>query len=162
MVKGYKTQIMVDTREQNPLKFPGDIETISAVLDVGDYAGILEGKIDTARIERKSVPDLFHSFSHNYENEKAKILRAKEAGYHYIIAIEDTCSAVRGGSSYWKHGESHKVKKDGLSMVRQMMTLSRKYGIEVWYCAGRPDMAFRVQEYILTKERAKLDDTQTR
>lgn len=151
--KQYETKIVVDTREQNPLEFPTELEVVRLALDTGDYSAIYKGQLDKVRIERKSVPDLFSSFTRNYRNELAKIERAHAAGYKYIIAIEAPCSTIRNGCTYTRHGVVHAVKKSGLAQVRQMMTLSRKYGVEVWYCADRRDMGLMVQEYLLVTER---------
>ena len=113
---------------------------------MGDYtARHRDGKMDTTVIERKGVGDLFNSFTHEYENEKAKILRAKEAGLHYVLAVESTPLGIRAGYKF--------SKKDGLSQVRQIMTISRKYGVEVWWCANREEMAFQIQEYFLVRDR---------
>lgn len=152
-------QIWVDKQEKDPLSFSGieGVEVISISLDTGDYwCKHRDGTMDSSIIERKSGPDLFHSFTHKYENEKAKIQRAKEAGLHYILAIEEPALDIRKGCSYWKGGEEHQVRKDGLSQVRQIMTIQRKYGVEVWWCSGRLEMAFRIQEYFLAYERIRV------
>lgn len=151
-------QIWVDKQEKNPLSFSSveGVEVISASLDTGDYwCKHKDGSMDSSVIERKEASDLFYSFTHKYENEKAKIRRAKEAGLHYILAIEDPAIEIRKGHSYWKNGEEHQVNKSGIAQVRQIMTIQRKYGIEVWWCSGRLEMAFRIQEYFLAGERLK-------
>lgn len=113
--------------------------------------------MDSTVIERKSIGDLFHSFTHEYVNEKEKIFRAKDLGLNYILAVESPALDVRKGHSYWKGGEEHQVKKDGLSQVRQILTISRKYSVPVWWCSGRLEMAFLIQEYFLAMERIKKD-----
>lgn len=123
---------------------------------MGDYtARHKSGEMDKTVIERKSVADLFHSFTHEYENEKTKIMRAKEMGLAYVLAVESSAIEVRKGHTYKRDGEIHEVKKDGLTQVRQIMTIQRKYGIEVWWCSSRTEMAFRIQEYFLAHERIK-------
>lgn len=131
------------------------VEVVS--LPVGDYtAEYKDGTRDKAVVERKGIGDLFHSFTHEYENEKKKIERAKEAGLRYILAIEATAIEVRKGHSYWKDGESHQVKKVGIAQVRQIMTLHKRGDFdEVWWCSGRIEMAFRIQEYFLAEERIR-------
>lgn len=150
-------QILIDTRERDALTFEiiQGIEVKSECLPTGDYGcRHKDGKMDAAVIERKSIGDLFHSFTHEYENEKAKIQRAKEAGLRYILAVESPAMEVRKGYSYWKAGEVKEMKKDGLSQVRQIMTLLRRGDFaEVWWCASRKEMAFRIQEYFLAHER---------
>jgi len=150
--------IVIDSREQHPLEFPSrEIKTTVEALDVGDYAIKINGKLANIRIERKSISDLFSSFSGiNYSRERGKIHRAKSIGARYIIAIEGSCSDCRKGYRYYQGGQWHESGKDGLTQVRQLMTISQKYGVEVWYCADRTDMAFRIQEYLMTPARIDL------
>ena len=147
-------KLITDTREQNPLSFveTDGVEHIKMALPVGDY--MAEG-IDIS-IERKSLQDLFISFSTGYEAERNKIIKAKARNLTYIIAIEGSILDVRVGHEYWKDGEMKRSKKDGLSMVRQLMTIQHKYGVQVWFCGGRKEMAFQIQEYFLAKERATV------
>lgn len=121
----------------------------------GDYtAEHGNGRMDRTLFERKGIGDLFHSFTHNYEQEKAKIQRAKEAGNRYILAIEGTFLEIRKGHSYSKGGKIHEVKKSGLSQVRQIMTLHKRGDFdEVWWCVSRREMAWRILEYFLAQER---------
>lgn len=134
----------------------------SKCLVTGDYGCLhKDGTMDKAVIERKSIPDLFSSFTHNYDNEKAKIERAKKEGIRYILAIEGSALDVRKGCTYWKGGEEHRVKKDGLTQLRQIMTLHKRGDIdEVWWCRDRSEMAFMIQEYFLAEERIKLKQVQ--
>lgn len=152
--------LIVDTREQDPLSF-SSVEGFSVAretMNVGDYtARHKDGQMDSAVIERKSVGDLFHSFTHEYENEKEKIFRAQELGLKYILAVESPALDVRKGHKYWRDGEWREVQKTGIAQVRQIMTIQRKYSIEVWWCAGRLEMAFMIQEYFLAMERIKKD-----
>lgn len=143
--------IVIDTREQAPLSFPmTDIKVERGTLDTGDYGIKIGSDLAPVRVERKSIGDLFSSFSgDNYRREKEKIERAKEGNLRYIIAIESSCSEVRKGHRYYKQGQWHESQKDGLSQVRQIETISMRYGVEVRYCSGRDDMSFMVQEILM-------------
>lgn len=145
--------LLIDTREQNPLEFvvTNGVEVVNQALPVGDYGAVGQMVV----IERKSIADLFSSFSKNYEAERAKILKANELGYKYILAIEASALEVRKGHQYWKDGQLHASAKDGLAQIRQLMTISRKYQVDVWFCESRRDMAFRIMEYLLAFERMK-------
>ena len=131
------------------------------MLSVGDYAALhrAEGKDvpDLSVVERKGIGDLFHAFTANYDAERAKILKAKELGLTYILAIEASFTEVLKGHAYWKDGELHESKKSGLAMIRQLMTLQRKYGIQVVFCQSRREMAMWIQEYFLASERVHPD-----
>jgi ERCC4-type nuclease len=151
-------QILIDTREGDPLTFQmiQGIDVKSECLPTGDYAcRHKNGEMDEALIERKSISDLFSSFTGDrYEKEKAKIARAKEASKRLILAIEGTLFEVRKGHSYTKGGETHESKKSGIAQIRQIFTLLRRGDYkEVWWCASRSEMAFMIQEYFLTQER---------
>ena len=128
-----------------------DLKTERGTLETGDYGVRIEGVLAPVRVERKSIADLFSSFSgDNYRREREKIDRAKVLALRYILAIEGSCSDVRKGHRYYRAGEWHQVDKDGLSQVRQIETISMKYGVEIRYCSGRDDMAFMVQEILMS------------
>lgn len=111
--------------------------------------------LDTSVVERKGVGDLFHAFTANYDAERAKMLKAQDLHLTYILAIEASFSEILKGHTYWQVGELHESKKSGLAMIRQLMTLQRKYGIQVVFCQSRREMAMWIQEYFLAFERVK-------
>ena len=146
--------LLIDTREQNPLEFvvTNGVEVITQTLPVGDYGAVGQMVV----VERKSIADLFGSFSKNYDAEKAKIMKAKELGLKYILAIEASATEIRKGHQYWKDGQMQESAKSGISQVKQLMTISRKYDVEVWFCSSRQDMAFRIMEYLMAWERIRV------
>ena len=147
--------IYTDTREQSPLEFK-ECEGVThqpSGLAVGDYSALIEGVQCPVVIERKSIADLFASFSEGYEREKKKILKAKALKLKYILAIEGTVTRVLMGYTYWDGKEEREHKKSGIAQFRQLLTISIKYGVEVWYCKSREEMALRIQEYFLAWER---------
>lgn len=148
----------MDTREQNALDFVSTegVEIVREALPVGDYCASHDGILDTTVIERKSIADLFNSFSSNYEAERNKIIKAKSRDLQYILAIEGSVFDVRAGHEYKKDGEIHRSKKDGISMIRQLMTITNKYSVPVWFCNGRKEMAFLIQEFFLARNRLSL------
>ena len=148
-------KLYVDSREQLPLEFPQTVgvEVVPTTLPLGDYGAFYGERLDPTVIERKSISDLFTSFTSGYEAERAKILKAIVLELSYILAIEATASEILKGHSYWKDGEVHEHQKTGLAMLRQLMTLQRKYGIAVWFCTTRKEMAWRILEYFLAGER---------
>lgn len=149
--------LATDTREQEALEFSKvvGVEYIRKGLGVGDYAAWHEDKQDSTVVERKGIGDLFNSFTSGYDNERAKILRAKQLSLHYVLAIEGSATEVRKGHSYWQGGELREHKKSGMAMIKQLHTIMRKYGVEVWFCQGRIEMAWRIQEYFLAQERVE-------
>ena len=148
-------KLYVDSREQLPLEFPQTVgvEVVPTALPLGDYGASYGDRLDPTVIERKSISDLFTSFTSGYEAERAKILKAITLELSYILAIEATASEILKGHSYWQAGERHEAKKTGLAMLRQLMMLQRKYGIAVWFCTTRTEMAWRILEFFLAGER---------
>ena len=151
-------KIIIDTREQEPLEFPNVVGASyeRACLAVGDYGCLHDdGEEDKCVVERKSVADLFNSYSRRYDDERAKILKAKELGKFFILAIERPILEVRGGCRWMRGGQIFESKKSGRSMVKQIMTVSRKYDVPVWFCESREAMAYRIFEYFKAHERLK-------
>ena len=144
-------KLLVDVQEKHPLEFveTNGVEIEVKSLPVGDYMAEGQDYI----VERKSVSDLFTSFSSNYDAERSKIIKAQSRNLRYILAIESSATEIRKGHSYWKDGEIKESAKSGISQIKQLMTIARKYGVEVWFCDGRKDMAFRIMEYFLAGER---------
>ena len=148
--------LICDSREQDPLVFPKTVGVEVKVegLPTGDYTARHGSLMDTSVIERKSIQDAFSAFTGDaYDRERAKILRATDLGLTYILAIEATATEVLKGCSYWSRGEVHEHKKTGLALVRQFATLQRKYGVILWYCSSRREMALLILEYFLAESR---------
>lgn len=143
--------LITDSREQDKLVFPKTegIAHRESGLTVGDYGALVHGEALKVVVERKSIPDIFSSFSSGYEAEKNKILKAKALGIKYIIAIEGTVLRVLRGHTYWNGKEDITHPKSGIAQLRQLLTISIKYQTEIWYCSTREEMALRIQEYFL-------------
>ena len=131
------------------------VEVRVQMLPTGDYGAEHDGILDTTVFERKSLGDLFSSFTAGYAREKAKWQRAQALGLTYILAIEGTASEVLQGHQYWAKGEAWYSKKSGWAMLRQLMTVQRKYGVPVWFTSSRKEMAMLIQEFYLSFERIK-------
>lgn len=76
--------IVVDTREQQPLKFKG-LNIISSKLECGDYAKSIESKVV---VERKSLGDFYSTLSTGFDRFKREIIRAKEMGIYIVVVTE--------------------------------------------------------------------------
>lgn len=81
-------KILIDTREQNPLKFEG---SKIVKLSCGDYTAVAPLYADVF-IERKSLPDLVSTLSSGIERFKREINRAKALNYYIIVLVEDKFS----------------------------------------------------------------------
>jgi ERCC4-type nuclease len=152
-------KLISDTREQAPLKFSicNGVEYVVGTLNIGDYSASYtiggETIVSSSIVERKSIGDLFGSYTSGYENERKKFLRAIEAKKKFILAIEGTVSEILKGHSYTKGGEEYVARKDGMTMLRQLMSCCHRYNISLWCCSSRSEMAMMIQEYFLAEER---------
>lgn len=78
------SDIVIDTREQQPLKFKG-LNIISSKLECGDYATSVDSKVT---VERKSLGDFYSTLSTGFERFKREIIRAKEMGIYIVVVTE--------------------------------------------------------------------------
>jgi hypothetical protein len=83
-IKYNHADIVVDTREQLPLKFK-DLNIISSKLECGDYAKSIDSKVV---VERKSLSDFYSTLSSGFERFKREIQRAAENGIYIIVVTE--------------------------------------------------------------------------
>ena len=81
-------KILVDTREQKPLKFERPIELIT--LKYGDYAFDNSAATCNTYVERKSLSDFIGTLSGGYERFINEIKRAEEDDAYLIVLVEDT------------------------------------------------------------------------
>jgi hypothetical protein len=84
------TDIIIDTREQKPFKFP-DLNVLNAKLEFGDYA-----KNDNKLIvvERKSLSDLRSTLSTGFNRFCREITRAQENDGYIVVVVESTLEKV--------------------------------------------------------------------
>ncbi len=82
-----KDKIIVDTREQIPLRFmrPVDIRC----LKFADYKMEDDAKTCNCYIERKSLADFYGTLGGGYERFRAEMTRAKEANAYIVVLVEE-------------------------------------------------------------------------
>ncbi len=83
-------EILVDTREQKPLKFP--YGSITAKLDFADYA--CRSHYKRIFIERKSLIDLCGTVSKGYERFENELQRAQALKAYIIVCVEDNLNSL--------------------------------------------------------------------
>lgn len=102
-------RIVVDTREQTPWTFSKEkkrLDTVRKMLKVGDYS--VEGLEDSITIERKSLNDMFGTYSNIEKQRRAGrpssfLQRLQEMRvYRYkVIVIECNATAFMKGPRYY-------------------------------------------------------------
>lgn len=116
--------ILVDTREQLPLKFKRPIEI--ATLKFGDYAFGDSQATCNCHIERKSLADFVGTMTGGYERFEREIVRAKEAEGYLVILVEDSLSnALQFSSLPQLFKKGMKITPD--FVFRRVRDLTQKY-----------------------------------
>jgi ERCC4-type nuclease len=87
--------ILIDTREQQPLVFPGGVETSIVTLRQGDYS--LQGLEDIAVIERKGLGDLVACCTNQRDRFERELTRLRDFVRWPILLVEATMQDVTSG-----------------------------------------------------------------
>ena len=130
-------KIIIDSRERCPLVFKCD--WISRKLHVGDYgASFKDGHIHEVVFERKSISDLFGTLTFGYDRFRREITRAEKAKTRLIIAVEGSKEKVLKGHTF--------SKREPSSIITQLETIERKYGVQTLFLGNRPAMANHIHD----------------
>ena len=134
-------KFIVDTREQNPLKFR-NIETIRKKLDAGDYS--IEGMEHLISIERKSAADLYGTLGKGNKRFQKELKRAVNHDI-FVLLIESPYHVVK--EKAFENAHYCGMRPDVLMKI--LWTLMIKYRIYVMFCNGRVE-ALQIVKGILT------------
>lgn len=135
--------IIVDTREQAPFEFrnikPAEPDLACRIargkLDEGDYGlevPMFAPKVDRIAIERKSLADLYGSFTAGRIRFEAEFKRLAEYGYAAVVVEADFRQIVQP-NEHLKHQTAACPK----SIVASMLAWSQRYGVHWWLCPTR-------------------------
>lgn len=138
-------RIIIDSREQKPLIFGCD--TMIKKLHVGDYGAMFTADyLYPVAFERKSIGDLYSTLTFGYDRFRKEINRAEIAKTRLIIAIEGTKEKVLKGYSH--------SSRDPESIIKQLETIERKYGVQAMFFGNRVAMANHIHDiFFLEYER---------
>lgn len=141
-------KIIVDSREQRPLVF--GCTTERKKLHCGDYgASFKDGHIHEVVFERKSIGDLFSTLTFGYDRFRREIFRAEKSKIRLIIAVEGTKEKVLKGYSH--------SKRDPESIIVQLETIKRKYGVETLFFGNRVSMANHIHDVFMVEYEKYLE-----
>ena len=139
-------KIYIDTREQKPLRFKGEIEV--KTLKFGDYAFSDEKAACNCHIERKSLSDFIGTMSGGHERFVNEIERAQEQEAYLIILVEE--SLQNALSFKFLPYISKKIKATPEFVFHRARGLIQKYPkIQFLFVNGRKE-SVRVIEKIFT------------
>ena len=155
-------KILVDTREQKPLKFKRGIEI--RTLKFGDYAFSSKTATCNCYVERKSLADLIGTLSGGHERFMNEIKRAEEDDAYLVVLVE----AKLSDAMYFNHkvksynGERvfKKVKATPEFIFHKVRNIIQEHSsVQFLFVNGRRE-ASRIVEKIFTAgcahERADL------
>jgi|GEM_PF-6084962 len=145
--------IKVDQQEKLPLDFlryGRHIQEIKKVhLPFADYwCECLDGKgnLSIPRIvfERKSIEDLFMTLTTGMERFQREIQKALDLNIQMYLIIEANISRVEGAII---------GKTNGEQILKTLMTLRVKYGVEPIFCNDRDEMELQIVSTFLAVRR---------
>lgn len=126
-----KLEIVVDTRESKPFKFPNH-KTIEEKLDFGDYA--VCGKENEIAVERKSLTDLIGSFVSNFDRVEREFKRAKEKNAYLIVVCEESLATAMAFNHIPYIRRYTKLRPEVL--FHNIRELIQKYNFQFVFCDG--------------------------
>ncbi len=152
--------VIVDTREQNPLKLA--VPTISGKVNCGDYA--LPGAHDKGiYIERKSLSDFIGTLSDretregdsNLERFTRELERAKELGAYVILLVESDINQALG----FDHLPHIHAKVRPEHIFKNLRELFHRFpDFQALFVAGRREAAKAVPDLLSMGEAVKTFD----
>jgi len=144
---GEEYKILIDTREQLPLKFKNRGTQIMT-LKFGDYAFNSRSASCNCYIERKNLSDFIGTMSGGYERFIKEIERAREAEAHLVVLVEDTLQNAMS-FPYLPH-ISKKIKATPEFIFHRVRSLIQSYPtLQFLFVQGRKESS-RVVEKIFT------------
>lgn len=124
-------QIVIDTREKRPIKFPDSMRKINIALDYGDYALAPSSRIV---VERKSYSDFFGTFGVGLDRFSRELKRAKENEGYVVIMVESSYSSLAYTHKGWSHANPEYI-------FHRLRDLYKKFDcFQVVFCEGRTQM----------------------
>ena len=148
------SKIMIDTREQKPLKF--DVPTEVATLSYGDYA-LFPNKFKV-HIERKNLSDFVGTLGVGFERFCREIEKAKKDHAYLVILVESLLSDALS-FNYLPQTKYCKVGPDFIfHNVRDIMQTYSN--VQFLFCGGRKDAVQIIKKIFAIKRHPKHFDLQ--
>jgi hypothetical protein len=144
------THIVIDTREQTPLKFKG-LNIISSKLECGDYAKSTDANL---AVERKSLNDFYSTLSGGLERFKKEIARAKTLGTYVVVLTECKLNTVLYAKR--KFGAC-----SGDFVMHHMRQVCREFdNVQFVFCDGRAEASQQTLYILEMGDKARDTDIQ--
>jgi ERCC4-type nuclease len=144
-------EIIVDTREQNPLPF----ENAKVMkLSCGDYstAGELYSEVF---VERKSLSDFVSTLSGGKDRFKRELDRAKDLDYYIVVVIEDSFH----NANNWKPNKNFKQSVNSQYIFYVMRSILSSYdNVQFVFADSRNHAMNLIQKIFQLKENVRNVD----
>jgi hypothetical protein len=142
--------IVIDTREQTPLKFKG-LNVISSKLECGDYAKSVSAKL---MVERKSLNDFYSTLSGGLERFKKEIARAKSLGTYVVVLTECKLNTVL-------YAKRRFGACSGDFVMHHMRQICREFdNVQFVFCDGRAEASQQTLYILEMGDKAQKTDLQ--
>jgi len=126
-------KIIIDSREQQPLKFEPTIKTEVLCLKVGDYCKIQDVSNQIV-VEKKSLSDLLGTISKGFERFHRELNRAEEKNTKVLVVVDTKFSSVLS-FNYLPHIHSKCSPEFIFSRIREL--IQNYPNIQFIFCDGR-------------------------
>ncbi len=136
--------IIVDTREQDPLKFT--LPSEQGTLTTGDYS--IKGLERFVAIERKSPDDLVGCLKKGQRERFEKELSRGKGLDYFALVVESELAGLANGS--------YRSKMIPKAVIQSLLAFSVRYRLPIFFCPDR-NHAARVIESLLTKYAAEIE-----
>lgn len=133
-----KPAILIDTREQAPLRFSAAVDVEVCTLPVGDYS--LRGATELVAIERKRIGELATCCGVERERFLEQIERLR--GYpHRALVIEADLDGLLG--------KAYRSEIHPLSVLGTLIKFSSDWQVPIWMCGDARNCAHVVERMLL-------------
>lgn len=140
---GPSPTILIDQREQQPLRFGKELRTEVALLPCGDYS--LRGLTAEIAIERKSLPDLVHCCGKDRARFIEQIERMRAYRFRALVVEARLCEVQIG---------AFRSRINPKSVEGTLVKVAHELGVPVWMAEDAGGAAMLV-ERMLVREHKK-------
>jgi ERCC4-type nuclease len=143
-----KPTILIDTREQTPWRFSGDIDVQIASLPTGDYS--VAGCTDRVAIERKSLADLVACVTTERERFLDCCRRLRDYELRAVV-VEANVDDVLGGA--------YRSRTNPQSVIGTSIAIFTDYAVPTIWAGDARNAANMVERLLMRVWRRQMEAT---
>lgn len=130
--------ILVDSREQAPLRFSADVRVEVVTLPVGDYS--VAGSTDTVAIERKRLGELATCCGSDRERFIEQIERLRQYAVRALVIEADLDGVL---------SKAYRSEIKASSVLGTLIKISNDWQVPVWMCGDARNTAHVVERMLV-------------